>query len=630
MMIENYRGFDKLHENESTINTYPGALEKHPRQVSTESEFNASDYYARSTLAPPGYYQEPKREGVSEMFKVIFLPVLNVAGTCALVGIIIYIYQKANGQTTDMTIAGMRVPTILALIMTIVKMLVAGGITFAVSEYKWIQLQSEGSKLALLDIYDGCTRGVGGIIRVLTSIHLDKVLIPTVLFQFGLIAMGPASQQILSTADIIQCVKGEAGIWYTNFSSSDISTLSSTTGPGSVKGLKQDSLVRYAFEQAALGFQVQPYYECKMGSLNCTYTDLSGIHTTVACQNGTLDSQIIDLNTNNVSTLNHYYGYDKPNPITSPSPSVPGIFYSGSMVGRTYFDLNNYTAPLLSPKNGSDASIRKLFGDQSFVMVLTDEGTLNSYLPMDKKPQILECTLQSTVNSSMLIIDQSNVKRLQQYSSTPLIIDYDTLSNATYWKENYLDANFTMLNAYAMQLSILKTLIADGQDGFQEIVENWLIYGHLSGKTPDNFFVDTLHNVDLTAMYGLPANPIFGEQGTRCFIQGNTYQLSPAAYYCLALSLLLPLIWWTIIWIISLHQSNGVSRGNSQVALMVTGLTAAARQDFKGLSHSGQREIFAKAKEVNVVFGETRSSGHIAFGTPEEMKPVRTKRYSTA
>lgn len=31
----------------------------------------------------------------------------------------------------------------------------------AVSEYKWVRLQNGGS-LSLLDVYDACTRGVGG------------------------------------------------------------------------------------------------------------------------------------------------------------------------------------------------------------------------------------------------------------------------------------------------------------------------------------------------------------------------------------------------------------------------------------------------------------------------------------
>lgn len=34
---------------------------------------------------------------------------------------------------------------------------------------------------------------------------------------------------------------------------------------------------------------------------------------------------------------------------------------------------------------------------------------------------------------------------------------------------------------------------------------------------------------------------------------------------------------WIVVWILSLYHTNGVSRGNSQIALLVTGLTAAVR-----------------------------------------------------
>ncbi|KAI9472871.1 hypothetical protein BDB00DRAFT_943668 [Zychaea mexicana] len=597
------------------------------RQISSESSC-----YDKSALnqSSPRKKDTAKPEGIRDLVSVIAMPVINVAGTSVLIAMLLYIYQHANGQSTDLTMAGMKVPTIISLMMTIVKMFVAGGIAYAISEYKWIRLQNDGGQLALLDIYDACTRGVGGIVRILTSIRADHVLLPAIIFQFGLMAMGPASQQILTTANNVQCDKEHTGVYYTNVSASDMTTMKTTSGAASVKGLEQDYLVRYAFGQAALGFQVQPYYDCPLNSINCTYTPILGYHTAVTCKNGSLNTQIVDLNRNNITTLSQYYGYDKADRRFPPMPNVPGIFYDGSMFGRTYFDLNNYTKPLdVSADNNAtyDAQIRKFFGDQKFVVVTTDDGTLRSYLDSKKMPQVLECTLQSYLNTSTLIVEALS-KRQQLLSQVPITFDFDALSNNTYWSDYYVGANFTQMNAYAMQLSILKNLIADGMDEFQEIVENWLYYGIPHGNTPAEFFANALHNVDLSAVYGLPINPIFGTKGTQCYNTGSFYQLNPAAFYGLSLSLLLPLGWWTVLWVISLHQTNGISRGNSQVALLVTGLTPAVREKLRGISHAGQKELFERAQKVDVVFGETRSTGHIAFGTPGEINPLRTRRYS--
>ncbi|KAI9246945.1 hypothetical protein BDA99DRAFT_565363 [Phascolomyces articulosus] len=628
--------------------------------------FDASNYYDQVALNPSlsrindASHKGGGSGGVRELLSIVTLPILNVIATCIFIGIIIYVYQHANGQSTDMTLGGMRVPTIVSLMMTILKMCVTGGIAYAVSEYKWVRLQDEnGQPLALLDIYDACTRGVGGIVRIIRSIRLDMVLIPTVLFQMALIAMGPVSQQILTTANLAECDQVKTGIWYSNITSLDMTTLSSSTGVSSMKGLKQDYLVRYALQQAALGFYVQPYYDCPLNSINCTYSPIQGFHTTVTCNPGTLNTQIVDLHKNNVTTLSHYYGYDKKNSIFTPSPSVPSIFYSGTMFGRTFSDFNNYTVPYATSTSNNatyDAQMRKMFGDQKFVLVLADDGSLDGYLPTNKTPQVLECGLTSELNTTSLVIE-SNTKHNQLISQAPIVFDYDLLSNSTYWSRNYVDGNYTMMNAYAMQFSIIKNLVAaDGMSksdttsydgtsgGFQDIVENWKMFGAsptlFNNTTPEAFFYDTIHNVDLSVVFDLP-NQMFGIKGEHCYYTGNFYQLNPAAFYSLALSLLIPLCWWAFIWIISLYKTNGVSRGNSQVALMVTGLTPAIREKFIGLSHATQSELFKQAKNVKVMFGETRNmtapsegrgflqpAGHIGFGAPSEMNPIRTRRRS--
>ncbi|KAG2222133.1 hypothetical protein INT45_007569 [Circinella minor] len=600
-----------------------------------------------------------KSSGVGNLLSTLSFPIINILATCIIVGILIYVYQYANGKSTDTTMGGMKIPTVVSLLMTFVKMLVASGIASAVAEYKWIRLQDkDGQPLALIDVYDACTRGIGGIVRILKWIKLDLILIPAILFQIGLVAMGPASQQILTTADLAICDRNNAGVWYTNLSSTDMTTLSSTNGVSSMKGLKQDYLVRYALQQASLGFQVQPYYNCPLDSINCTFTGIQGFHSTVTCNPGSLNTTtIVDLKTDDVTTLSHYFGYDRANSIFSPFLSVPAIFYDGSMKGRTYYDFNNYTKSFGSSiKNNRtyDAEMRKMFGDQKFVLVLTDDGGLDGYMASEKIPQVLECMLHSAVNTSTLLI-QSVTKRHQLMSQIPIEFDYDLLSNSTYWSTHYIGSNFTMLNAYGLQFSIMKNLIvANGMsqqdmdsyngysNGFQEIVENWKMLGYsptnLNSSTVDSFFFDMMQNIDFSAVYGIP-DSMFGMKGTHCFYTGNFYQLNPAAFYSLSFSLLIPLGWWAFLWIVSLYKSSWISRGNSQVALLVAGISPTIREHFKGLSHANQRSLLKQAANTKVVLGEekipTETGGrhlqptnHLTFGAPSEINYIQTRRRS--
>ena len=66
--------------------------------------------------------------GIDELLSTISFSIINVIATCIMVGMLIYVYQYANGKSTDTVMAGMTVPTVVSLFMTIVKILVAGGI----------------------------------------------------------------------------------------------------------------------------------------------------------------------------------------------------------------------------------------------------------------------------------------------------------------------------------------------------------------------------------------------------------------------------------------------------------------------------------------------------------------------
>ncbi|ORY91212.1 hypothetical protein BCR43DRAFT_566761 [Syncephalastrum racemosum] len=573
-----------------------------------------------------------KREGSKGFLASIAFPVINVVLTIAVLCGTIAIYKVADLKTIDYTMAGMRIPTLLALMMTIVKMFVSGGIQQAVSESKWVRLQRPGATLATLDLYDSCTRGVGGVLRVLPALRLDMTLIPAIIFQIGLIAMGPASQEILNAVSQVNCTNGGGGIWYTNITSWDMTTMLSGggSGPMGFTGLDQDYVVHYAMEQAALNSFVLPQYECPQGAINCTYSNIAGFHTVANCQPGTLQTQMVDLKKNIVTTVGIYYGYSRNDSIFSPFVDVPEVHYAGAMHGRTYFDLRNYTAPFGSASK-YNASLQQYFGDQSFVMV-TAGNNMSSFLSSDSQPHVLECKLQSYKNISTFIYHNETWSS-QHGPSTPITMDYKHLSNNTFWELNN-GGDHTMMNAYGLQTTILRYLIVEYYI-FKNVARNWSMFvSNANSSSIASFFEHILYNVDLSAVIALPVNPVIGVNGVSCLSVPAHYELNPAAYYILVLSLLVPLCWWAFVWIRSMYQNNGVSRGNSQAALLVAGATPALTEQLKGLSHSSSREIFKSTQHVKTVFGEMQTDqrqytpGHITFGVPGELRPIRARRQS--
>lgn len=467
---------------------------------------------------------------------------------------------------------------------------------------------------------------IGDIAKVVTSLRFDMVIIPAILLQLGLMAVGPASQEILTHANIETC-DNQTGIYYTNVTGADLANLGSAGDVGTLTGLKQDYLVRTAFSQSALGFMAQPFYECKVGSLNCTFDDIKLFSTTFECKNGSLNTEIVNVATNKVTTVSEYFGFNRTDSIFGPMVDVPSTFYAGSMQGRTYFDLYNRTDNTSSIST-YDPSLRQLFGDQTMVFVLNENATFGTYIESNAIPQVRECTFRSNYNVSSLVHKADKIK-FYKSETRPLNLDYDLLSNNTYWSSE-LWPDRLPLNSYALQLTVMRFLC--DQKSFSRIVSDWYLYSQNPNDTNplESFLRQSLQNVDLSLTFSLPYSPIFSMEGQRCYVSDNVYMINPAAYYAVTLSLLIPLLWWATVWLISLHHTNGVSRGNSQIALLVTGLTHSIRQQFQGMSHAGHDQLFNKAREVQVVFGETRTAdaavdgriGHVAFGAEGEIDPI--------
>ncbi|CDS04123.1 hypothetical protein LRAMOSA07078 [Lichtheimia ramosa] len=571
--------------------------------------------------------------GVRDLLGVVFLPILNVIFTAAMMGLLIYAYTTANGQTLDYTIGSMSVPSFISLITTLLKMGVMGGIGYAISEYKWVRFQN-GGQLSLLDVYDACTRGVGGVIRVLLSIRMDIILIPAVIFQLGLIALGPAAQQILATYDgSVTCYVEPPlrPLRVKNFHRERWYSIPIPRRIAQLKGIKQSyiPLIGFgsAFANTSRGFLPYMY---NVDSINITWHDIPTMRTDIDCVTDSYaNARIIDDQTLNVSTLSEYFGSDRP-------IDVPRIFYAESMYNRTHYDRQRLVFDVLDTPDYHPED-RSLVGEQTVVLVSKGgqamSGSLNN---PEEEAMIEQCTLRSYVSNSTMTESGTFTAEIQPtWENKQLIeIDYNDLLNASYMSLRHFARDKRVSdNAYAYQLSLIATMTDRSNIKFhQESADRWAV------AVPDNvenlftnYIRDGFYRSDLLMTFYAPEEryPSRIIYGDTCFADDITYDLNSAAYLGLSLAPAVPVFWWVLLWIISLYQTNGISRGNSQIALMATGLTHRVSDRFKGFSHTGQAQLFSRASKVKAWFGEIRRSdgrrGHVAFGLEDEIQPLRVR-----
>ncbi|KAF7721846.1 hypothetical protein EC973_004082 [Apophysomyces ossiformis] len=582
-----------------------------------------------------------KNDKFTDIIRLAILPLINIVCSVVLIGAVIYVFTSSDNQSLEKTIAGMRVPTFLALLMTILKMFLSGGIGYAVSEYKWVRLQNtEGTKLSLLEMYDACTRGVGGIFRVFALLlRFDTVLIPAIIFQFGFIAIGPASQQILTSSAYQQysCTNNETAMLYNDIDYLDMVALRSNRyDMRFVKGLQFDFLGTMAMQQAGHNLPAPIMLSCPGTATNCTYPHVDMFRTDVECQQGNFDTPVLNHHTMKVEPIRRLLRFNDSNPLASLSaPQLPLVLYGPSMLGRTWWDLNNLTTPTSQPNlnNNTTRSIRSYLGEQTFIAA-TYKGGTNSRSADPKTTVITQCTLRSYRNSTT-VIATNNSLIIQTNDFAPINIDLDQLANpAILRNQKYGAQQLVMHNAYGVQLTAMNTLIVHNPELMRSNAAKST--QRSSDQSFQGFLTRYLHQLDQLVSLLLPMDPdfLFSRDGQQCTVAAVRYHANPLSYYFLSLSLVIPLIWWIIVWSIGLYKTNGISRGTSQIALLVTGFTDLARERFKGLSHAGQNELLNKANKINIVFGETRGGmeqmGHVAFGLKEEqLRPIRARRSST-
>lgn len=487
-----------------------------------------------------------------------------------------------------------------------------------------------------------------GLLRVITGIRFDLVIIPTIIFQLGLIAMGPASQQIITAENVSFCTDMfHSRIYYNHPYYIDFSALKYPYDMRTHTGIKRDYLVRLGYDTViARGDQfnfadnlIPTSYMCDNLAVNCTFRDVQVLSTMFECQPGSFNTTlIISEQTRNATSLAAYYGFNANS--YSTSVQTPRVFYSGSMQSRTIYDIRNMT--VISYISPNVSAVRPYVGDQTFV-VLSDKnnGAFPTYVDA-KDVTVQECTLRSYINSTEFVF--ANIRAgSRSVQNTTLPLDYDLLANASALDiVNKDDPSYNqtraMLNAYSLQLSHMANLVTYEPEDFMRLALWVTKKGPFATSPPVNDFISTLLSFgDQAAVLSCPKPStdleyvLFVNSGVGCYQPGvSIYRLNRAAYYSVCLVLLIPLLWWFLTWIMSVYLTNGVSRGNSQIALLVTGLTDAAQKKMKGLSHSGSSALFSRANQVDVQFGETKLSdkrrpGHVAFGVEGEMDPIRSK-----
>ncbi|KAI8139275.1 hypothetical protein BJV82DRAFT_660056 [Fennellomyces sp. T-0311] len=566
-----------------------------------------------------------KLSSARDLLGMIFLPILNVVVSLALMGTLIYIYISANGKNIDYTMAGMKVPSLVALITTLLKMFVAGGIGYAVSEYKWVRLQDGGS-LSLIEIYDACTRGVGGAIRVLFSIRIDYILVPAIIFQLGLIALGPAAQTLITIHEQSFCEYSDASrLNYNNLSQTHFSSLRYPFDQRSNFGLKHSYFITYGFDSASGDSDTSINYSYDTKTINITFPNIEMMETDIECREGSFsETQIINNQTRTAQTLAEYFG--------STVPVAPRVFFSGSMFNRTIYDLVYARVPVFL-QEGISPGARAVVGDQTFVIFSYKGQASVATIERPEDAVVHECTLRTYKVYNNITTGLGQGHTLIHNEKKELVdMDYNLLCNASHWYERPEGPSMFMLNAYSYQLSLINNLNILKSSVFQNRLADGWAKNNPDRNTIENFMRDTFSKTDQALSFLRPEYLVRGIVGIGCFKDDTIYRIDPVAFYILSLICLIPLVWWLVMWIIGLYQTNGISRGNSQIALLVTGFTKRAADQFKGLSHTGQQQLFEKATDVNIYFGEVKrmdnKPGHVAFGLENELHPLRTRRRS--
>lgn len=209
------------------------------------------------------------------------------------------------------------------------------------------------------------------------------------------------------------------------------------------------------------------------------------------------------------------------------------------------------------------------------------------------------------------------------------IIGNNTRNNGDALRANPMSA--VMVNAYLMQQTIITELLAPKfytiQDYFNSFtqIEHFKYGNDLFPFEP--FMKYALRAFDQAYFQAPYLDSSFQstvntpKEGLAVFNLEPQYSVRKEACYILCLCLLLPILWWVMVWIISIKKSNGIARGNSQIALLATGMTPLAEHNLRGFSKLDSDNAFKNAKNIRVRVGTFRNNNQkevVVFGMDNE------------
>lgn len=258
----------------------------------------------------------------------------------------------------------------------------------------------DGAKLSLVDVYDNCTRGLSGshfskyiqyiaftillimigFSKALKLWYFDWVLVVAFLFHLGLLIVNPASQEILKPVIYNATMDLSNEIVFSYVRPWDIAGRSQvwTSGmPPHMNGLPVNGYITgYSFAQAATQSKMTPSFSCPNSALECRYNNVSFISNKMTCQKVSADETAIVNRGGTTPTIVVLKEYFSELNATLGGAQTPKALYSSDMFNRTYYDLLNYTAPMMPGLNTPwpfanttdyDPQYRPYVGDQSFI-----------------------------------------------------------------------------------------------------------------------------------------------------------------------------------------------------------------------------------------------------------------------
>ncbi|KAL7318343.1 hypothetical protein PS15m_004576 [Mucor circinelloides] len=641
---------------EIPLGQVPPSEEKNDQKLFDSRQMQHDTTYARipNRESVISLQELQKKSSFSLYFKALFTIVLSCFFTIALLLLFLY----ADGKPLDFTIIGLKIPSLVSFLLSANLIFIASGISKALAEYKWVRL-GEGAKLTIIDVYDECTRGLSGFTTAFKALHFDWVLAVALVFNIGLLIVSPASQELLVPIMNNITVGPSSEIRFYYLKAEDLGGRSKLGDSGIapfMNGLSTNAYISSSsFAQAATGSKSSPLFSCPSGSAYCSYDNVTYISTNMTCNTVSPDETAIvnRWGTNRtVVVLKEYFSAF--NISTASDMKFPKFLYSGDMVNRTYWDLANYTAPMMpglnlpeifADKKIYDPRYRPYVGDQSFIIAYnkTSQNTQyltpnSTYLDMEFK----KCYFNSTYVKSTWRTANGTLIEYSIDTATPIVMDYDNvIGNNT---ANNFDAivahpmNGIMINAYIMQQTIISELLApkyynirDYLSSFRQI-ENFRYNKELF---PFEIFMQYALNAFDQAYFQAPyvnnaAESIVwgGKDGLAVFNLKPQYSIKREACYALCLCLFIPILWWIAIWTVSIKKSNGVARGNSQIALLATGMTPLAEHSLRDFSKLDSDNAFKHAKNIRVRVGKFRDGNQkevVAFGmdSEEHLMPLK-------